>query len=218
MASPYIQYAPLVILAASGAYNGSKQLDGLTAVFLLSACLVMRQRWLWQNPIAPIDDLEYQSIIEMIEEAEYQLMANMLIGSIVPFIAVKTDDSLLAMDGSTYAQADYSELFAILPSAWISGSNFTLPDMSDTFVIGADSDGNIGNSIGSNTHTLSIGEIPSHNHSYTLTTGIPTAAGLEPTFADLTSQAPSLTGNAGGGGSHNNIPQSLKMKYYIVAR
>jgi len=218
MASPYLIYPDLVSDAAVGGYEITTALSNLSAVFLLSSCLYLRERWLWQNPIEPIDDSEYQAIIEMIEQTEYELMTNIAIGSIIPYLGVPANDNLLACDGSTYTGSDYPDLFALLPASLKSGGDFTLPDLADTFLIGSDSDANIANSIGSNQHTLSLTEIPSHNHTYTLTAGIPTAAGLEPTFADVTTQAPALTGSAGGGGSHNNIPQSIKAKYFIVAK
>lgn len=218
MASPYLVFTDLEALAAEGGYAIVTALSDLSAVFLLSSCVYLREKWLWQNPISPIDNTEYQQIIEMIEQAEYELMSNFAIGQIVPILGVSSSDFLLAMDGSSYAETDYPELSAILPASLKSGGNFTLPDLSDTFIIGTDADGNIANSVGSNQHTLSVNEMPAHTHSYTQTSAIPTAAGIEPTFADLTTQFPSVTGSAGGGLPHNNIPSSLKAKYYIVAR
>jgi len=220
MANPrgQLDYTTLLALAAVGGYAITAALSDLSAVFLLSACDVLMEKYLWQAKINPIDDSEYESIIEMIEEATYQLMSSFAVGQILPLLGVSDNPSLLPMDGSTYAEADYPELWAILPAALKVGSNFVLPNMSDSFVIGTNSDLAIADWIGSNDHILTTSEMPNHAHSYDVAVSITTAAGIEPALASLTNNAPSLTGFEGGGNPHNNIPFSLKAKYYIVAR
>lgn len=232
MASPYIQYAKLETLATVGGLSVVSALSDLSAAFLLSSCLVMQQRWLWQSPLNKIDDSTWQDILDMIAVAEYELMTSFAIGQIIPSVAdLSSYDNLLVLDGSSVLQSNYPELSAVVPASWLSGSNINLPDMSDTGLFG-DGINSIGDIAGENDVTLDVSEIPSHNHtqnahthSYTLTTGIPTAAGVEPTFADVTTQAPSLTGATtatnnptGGDGSHNNIQRSLIVNYWIVAK
>ena len=90
----------------------------------------------------------------------------------------------------------------------------------------------IGTITGSNSHTLTEAELAPHTHiqdphqhGYIQTNAVPTAAGLEPTFADLTTNLPSITDptvainqSAGGGQPHNNVQQSLQLVPYLVAR
>lgn len=231
MASPYIQFAELIALAADGGYNPSPALSQLSAVFLLSSCWVMRMRWLWQNPIAPITDSEYEDILEMIEQAEADLMTSFAIGQIIPSVGdLSSNINLLRLDGSTVLQADYPALAAIVPASWLVGADIQLPDMREKSLHGDDTT-NVGTIVGENDVTLTINEMPAHSHtqqphshSYSLTTAIPTAAGLEPTFADLTTNVPSSTGlttainnDTGGDQPHNNVPESLTVFWWIVA-
>jgi microcystin-dependent protein len=191
----------------------------------------MQERWLWQNPLFRITDQTYQDILDMIAQAEFELMNNILIGSIFPSVSSDISDDWLLLDGSLIAQADYPELTSVVPASWLISSDIQLPDMTSKGLFGTNGAG-LGEEIGENDHVLTVGELASHNHSqnphshsYTLTTGTPTAAGIEPAFADLTFQAPSITGSAtasnnptGSDEAHNNIQASLTVNWFIVAR
>lgn len=231
MASPYIQLDELVDLASNGGYNLSPALSQLSAVFLLSSCYVMRMRWLWQNPIAPITDQEYENILETIEQCEADLMTSFAIGQIIPSVAdLSSNTNLIRLDGSTVLQADYPQLAAAVPASWLVGSNIQLPDMRERSLHGDDTT-NVGNIVGENAVQLSTGEMPihthtqnPHQHSELTVSSIPTAAGLEPALASLVTIVPTVTGlttainnNAGGDQAHNNVPESLSVFWWIVA-
>lgn len=159
-------------------------------------------------------------------------MTNYQIGSIMAFANFKLDDNLLVLDGSLVPQADYPDLVPNVPPAWIIGTDIQLPDMRETGVFGTPSVPVAGFVLGDNFVTLTEAQMPTHTHTqqphthgYTLTTGVPTAAGLEPTFADLTTNAPAATqpttainDSAGGSQPFLNVPQVLLVYWYIVAR
>lgn len=231
MASPYIQYGLLVALATIGGYNESPKLSQLSGSFLLSACLVMRQKWLWQNPIDPISQSEYENILEMIEQAESELMTSVGIGIIIASVANLTVDSgYIILDGTLIDGSQYPELYAVVPSSWIVGADISLPDMQNRGLFGES--GAVGDIIGENDVQLTVGQLPSHNHtqnphshSYSLTTSIPTVGGIELTPADQTFESPSITGAStatnnptGNDETHNNIPESLTVYWYIKAK
>lgn len=56
-----------------------------------------------------------------------------------------------------------------IPTGWLlcNGSNNT-PDLRDRFIVGAGSSYSVGDTGGEATHTLTVSEMPSHNHSATL--------------------------------------------------
>lgn len=158
-------------------------------------------------------------------------MTSVTIGQIVPSVSDLSGSNYLRLDGSIVLQADYPELTTVVPASWLVGSDIQLPDMREKSLHGDDGI-NIGAIIGENEVILTTDEMPSHNHtqnphshSYVETSAIPTAAGVEPTFADLTTQFPAVTGNVtatnnptGGDQPHNNIPESLTVFWWILAR
>lgn len=229
--TPYIALSDIQLLASVGGYNPSPALSQSSAVFLLSSCQVMRLRWIWQSAINPIDDSEYQSIIELIELAESDLMTSFAIGQIIPSVVdLSSNTSLLALDGQSVLQTDYPELSSVVPASWLVGLNIDLPDMSEKSLHG-ENGSNLGDIVGENNVTLDVSEIPSHNHTQNphqhsefTVSSIPTAAGLEPALASLVTIVPTVTGlttatnnYTGGDGSHNNVPESLSINYWIVA-
>jgi hypothetical protein len=232
MVRPLINYTDLVTLASEGGYANTPALTELSAVFLLSACLVMQQRSLWESELMKISDSEWENILEMLDTAQGDLMNNWQVGSILAFVSNDTLENCLMLDGSSVLQSDYPELTDKVPSTWLSGADIVLPDMTLTGLFGAYGSGNEGEIFGENEVEIEDSNMPSHNHTvephshgYTGTT-IATALGGEiPATASLVSPLPSSTGNAspatsfeGDGEPISVIQKSLLVNYYIVAR
>lgn len=231
MASPYLQIDQLTALATQGGYSENPHLSQMSAVLLLSACWFIRERWLWQSPIAPITDATYQNILEMIEQAESDLMTQYAVGSIIPSICEQNAPNLLWLNGQVVSQSDYPQLAACVPSGWISGANINLPDMTDAGLFGTDDNLQIGGFIGENSVALSESEIPAHTHTqnphqhgYVQGIGSVALGGEIPATASIVTPTPATTGPAtatnnltGGDQPHNNIQRSMLTYYYIVA-
>jgi len=139
--------------------------------------------------------------------------------------------NLPAIDGSSLTGVEgvpsgcilmWSGAITAIPSGWVicDGNNST-PNLTDRFVIHADADsggtndvGDTGGSATTGAHTLTISEMPSHDHDMTgrnqdrsdvtdglRTSGMGTNYGVD-------------TGNRGGGGSHTH---TATPKYYALA-
>lgn len=60
----------------------------------------------------------------------------MPVGSLIHYPGSNTPEGYLPMDGGTYADFDYPELAAVIPTAWISGNgSFTLPQLNNTILM-----------------------------------------------------------------------------------
>jgi microcystin-dependent protein len=144
-------------------------------------------------------------------------------GIVVPWGTASIPSGFLLCDGTSYATASYSALFAVIAYTYGgSGANFNVPDLRDRTVVGVSSanskalaqsigantvtpTGNIGGSVAAT--TLATTQIPSHLHaqggggSANAVTGFngemaPTANSSFKTGGD--------TANAGGGQSHSH--------------
>ncbi len=144
-----------------------------------------------------------------------------MIGAIVPILNDSTPSNMILCDGSTFLKSDYPELYAVLPAALIIDPNTgQLPDLRDSFLIGA-SASILEHSIGGESeHTLTVSELASHNHLYDKPTfnidvesiGIPDPLGVG------NPPIPTLTSSTGSGDAHNNMPPYYALKYAVIAK
>lgn len=147
-------------------------------------------------------------IVDEMRDAVGSWYSPMNIGQISMFLG-SLPDFWLALDGSTYDEVDYPELFAQLDAQYknVPSGEFTLPDLSDFFPAVAGSSYALGDSGGAAGVVLSIAELPSHTHNYqqvlidieTKTLGAPIPYG-----ARMGGMVP--TSATGSGDSHENLP------------
>ncbi|MFM9836904.1 MAG: hypothetical protein ACKVOQ_01500 [Cyclobacteriaceae bacterium] len=95
----------------------------------------------------------------------------------------------------------WSGSIASIPSGWVlcNGTNGT-PDLRDRFIVGAGNSYAVSNTGGQNSVALSIGELPSHNHTFTDFTWSSQAFGNLGKFG---SGAPEDSDNSAGSGTAN---------------
>lgn len=156
------------------------------------------------------------------------------IGSIMSYPKAVAPENWLICDGSAVSRTDYSELFNVIGTFFGAGdgkTTFNLPNVKGKTIVGldnSDTDFNaIGKVLGEKTHTLTVDEIPSHNHS--MSSFNQYDDGVGGSFAEsekvgrTTSGADGSKGinsifNTGGSEAHNNIQPSFVGCYIIKAK
>lgn len=168
--------------------------------------------WIQDNPAAATPGEVAMEVQHATDKAVFQGCA--MIGDIV----ITTRDPAsweLVCDGSVYNRVDYPDLYAVInPVFIIDADTFAVPDAADRFIfIGA----GIGDVGGESAVTLAEAEMPAHTHTEGTTgiTGLFVAPGEVPA---IISAGAGVTGSAGGGGAHNNMPPYITMTAVIIAR
>lgn len=115
-----------------------------------------------------------------------------------------------------------------IPSGWAlcNGSNGT-PDLRDRFIVGAGNSYAVGATGGEASHTLTVNEMPTHNHSFYyrtssgangyalgLNTGSSSSDYVTPHSTKVTTNK-SLVKNEGGGAAHENRPPYYALCYIM---
>jgi microcystin-dependent protein len=142
------------------------------------------------------------------------------VGDIKNSVQTANHGSWLLCDGTSVSTSTYSGLFALTGYAFGgSGASFNLPDMRGR-VAGAIGTGSglttrtLGNSVGEETHLLTIPEIPAHTHpmlQFVAAFGTNFNA-----FGVGGGSAGNATGSTGGGGAHNNMQPTLFTGNYFI--
>lgn len=133
----------------------------------------------------------------------------------------------LVCDGRSVSRTAYAELFSVIGTSFgsSSGTTFNIPDCKGR-VLGGIGNGSgltnrsLGDSTGEETHTLTVSEIPSHNHtgtttsngSHTHTINDPghthTQTTINDDFNNMTGNPPGFTGDGSGSYTWSNINSS----------
>lgn len=165
-------------------------------------------------------------------------------GVILPFGGATAPSGFLACDGSAVSRTTYAKLFSAIGTGWGTGdgtTTFNVPDLRGRALIGAGTGSGLSartlgtQNIGEETHILSTGEMPSHNHGgatggqsadhvhgYTA----PAAAGFAATGVDGSAATSANTGGTSndhthsiasqGGGAAFNVMQPSAVVNWII--
>lgn len=193
------------------------------APFVFSQLLALTNEGAWEEngdlTVAQVQTMIQEFITSYLESEDTCMVASVIMyaGSSVP-------DGYLACDGSTYQRVAYPDLYAALGAIYIvDADNFRVPDLRSRLPIGIGDGSNgltvraLGAQAGTETHQLTVPEMPSHTHTYE-TVAVPTAdlAGelpfIEPTIT------PAVTGATGGDQAHNNMPPFHALGFAIRFR
>lgn len=184
--------------------------------------LVREENWEQHGTLSPEEMADYWAGV-LLPQLQNLTMA-IPVGSILLWPGVDPPSGYLLCDGAEELRSDWPKLFEIVGTTFgaASGDTFTLPNLLGRFPLGVSGAHGLATTGGTETVTLSESQIPSHNHPATsgatglmeYTPGIGTVG-----FATGSNmRAATVTGNRGGGQSHNNMPPFLSLFYVIKAR
>lgn len=149
------------------------------------------------------------------------------IGAIIPFGGTEAPTGWLICDGSMLNRETYKELFAAIGTNFGTDGpgNFYIPDLRGKVAVGqdtTDSDFGMGLTGGEKTHTLTVNEMPSHNHLRDIE-NIIVDSGSGGAWSPSLKGTGNMTGennstrNTGGGQPHNNLQPYIVTNYIIKA-
>lgn len=166
-----------------------------------------------------------------------QEAATMPVGSTMLWHMDTPPDRWIICDGSGVLKAEYPELYALFGGKYGESTDFFgVPDLTGRSPFGADFSIALDGTAGTLTHTLTTGEIPSHNHgitdpghahrvpkaSATVNAGVNTStpnARTEALTLPIMSTSVDTTGvtinNTGGGGAHNNLHPVFGVNFIV---
>ena len=191
----------------------------------LSAIYYIQFAYRWGNP----DATEWDEIEGAISECLNELMELQMpdftpVGMVAWFPVITADlpEKWLKCDGSAVSQLTYPDLYLMLRNTFgSSGGMFNLPNLSAVFLYGAGIDNNIGDIGGEAVHTLTVAELPAHNH---IQRGKNTIGGsVFHSQVNATSTAggsvatTTPTSDTGADGAHNNMPPFMRGYWCIKA-
>lgn len=135
--------------------------------------------------------------------------------------AAKVPGGWWVADGSCFDTTDYPELYDVIGDIYddgvsCSGDERQLPALTGRFPVGCVSDGCVGTEGGESQHTLTLEEIPSHQHQLNYSSLTYIAPGSSYGIAGASGQVYGTTTYVGGGQAHNNMPPYIGF-YFIIA-
>ena len=150
------------------------------------------------------------------------------IGAVVSYAGLNAPTGWLIYDGRAISRTIYANLFTIIGTQYGAGdgsTTFNIPNLKGKVVVGLDGNdtdfNTIGKTGGEKTHTLTINEMPSHNHYLYNATGGPiqfpayAAKDNGTTGSTAINGYATSTGYSGGSQPHNNL-QPYQVQNYII--
>lgn len=125
--------------------------------------------------------------------------------------------------GTAVSRTTYADLFAAVGTAWGAGdgsTTFNLPDLRGRAVIGVGTGSgltarSLGGSGGSETHQLTVPEIPAHTHAPVSGNFLATGGASSWATGANALHGDAATASTGGGGTHNNMQPWAAAKWII---
>lgn len=164
-------------------------------------------------------------------------MSDALTGEVRIFPFSIVPDGWIICDGRELSRTEFSKLFNVIGDSFgtASSGTFKIPDLGGRVPLNTqDNSVNVGDTGGSETHSLSANEMPNHTHKISVSTTIGNIH--EPTDAYLASvvavsramfsenSTPNMSmrndsiSNTGEGAPHNNMQPYMALPFYIYSK
>ena len=157
-------------------------------------------------------------------------------GMVVPYAGTSAPSGWLLCFGQAVSRTTYAGLFAVIGETYGAGdesTTFNLPDLRGRVVAGQDDMGGtsanrltdqsggldgdtLGDTGGSETHTLASSEIPAHTHTVNMVNPDTTGTSVASSNGGISAGTATSNQNAGGGGAHNNVQPTIILNYIIA--
>lgn len=138
------------------------------------------------------------------------------VGTILTFAGADIPDGYVVCDGSSLLRSQYEALFDVIGTVYgaVDGTHFNVPNLLGRFILGDTVAHPAGQTGGSETHTLTVGEMPAHIHNYYFHGGGSVVSHGIP-FTNIGQLTNGAIQSAGGGAAHNNMPPYLALFFII---
>lgn len=150
------------------------------------------------------------------------------IGSGMDYYGTTAPAGYMFANGAAISRTEYASLFQIIGTTYGAGdgsTTFNLPDKRSRVSVMLDtSDGNfnqLGKKIGSNTHTLTVSELPAHSHSVLIKQATDSALNATGNWNGQPMRNADTginTSSTGNGAAHNIIQKSYVCNYIIKVK
>jgi len=176
--------------------------------------------WNWEQSGAVTPQEIADRMFEMTNQFSLERGTCRMIGEVVAFAGPDAPNpGWLICDGDSLLRDDYPDLFNVIGTLYgaVDSTHFNIPNLGARFPMASGFGFPLSQDGGEFEHTLTIAEMPSHDHTVSdWFTALALAPGELPVL--IPDPFGTVTGLTGGDAAHPILPPFLVLNYFIVAK